>query len=191
MSWMLMGFANLMMLPLRVEYLANPTFGLAFDAATIAFLTSVMPNLARLLLSPLWGRLFDTMNFFALRITLNIGFALAIATFFTGDSFIGLLVGAIIFGISTSGGDVAWSLWVTKFAPADKVADYMAVHTFFTGVRGVIAPIVAFQLIGVSLTGLAWLSSSFIIVASLLLIPEMKKVTGAPKASPLVKEISE
>ena len=30
---------------------------------------------------------------------------------------------AILFGISNAGGDVAWSLWVTKFAPAARVAD--------------------------------------------------------------------
>ena len=78
--WMLMGFANLMMLPLRVEYLANPKYGQAVSIGTIALLTGVIPNLARLVLSPVWGHLFDRMNFFALRITLNIGFAIGILT---------------------------------------------------------------------------------------------------------------
>ena len=36
--WMLMGFANLMMLPLRVEYLANPKYGLGLTSGEIAFL---------------------------------------------------------------------------------------------------------------------------------------------------------
>ncbi|MCX7916144.1 MAG: hypothetical protein N3A53_07560 [Verrucomicrobiae bacterium] len=40
---MLMGFANLMMVPLRVEYLANPRYGLADNAATVALLTAVIP----------------------------------------------------------------------------------------------------------------------------------------------------
>ncbi|HUR47705.1 MAG TPA: MFS transporter, partial [Candidatus Saccharimonadales bacterium] len=77
--WMLMGFANLMMIPLRVEYLANPRYSLHLTVAMIALLTSVIPNMARLVLSPSWGYLFDHMNFFALRITLNAGFALGIA----------------------------------------------------------------------------------------------------------------
>src|SRR5262245_43806711 len=44
--WMLMGFANLMMLPLRVEYLANPKYSFNLTADLIAILTGVIPNLA-------------------------------------------------------------------------------------------------------------------------------------------------
>lgn len=64
------------------------------------------------------------------------------------DSLGGLALGAVIFGVANAGGDVAWSLWVTKFAPPERVADYMSVHTFFTGVRGVAAPLIAFHLVG-------------------------------------------
>ena len=56
-------------------------------------------------------------------------------------------MGGVIFGASNAGGDIAWSLWVTKFAPPGRIADYMSVHTFFTGVRGVAAPLMAFHLI--------------------------------------------
>ena len=58
-----MGFANLMMLPLRIEYLANPKYSLALQPASIAFLTGVVPNVARLVMSPVWGWLFDRANF--------------------------------------------------------------------------------------------------------------------------------
>ncbi len=190
--WMLMGFANLMMLPLRVEYLANPKYGLARSADVIALLTTVIPNLARLVLNPLWGHLFDRMNFFTLRVTLNAGFALGILTFFVSDSFTGLVLGAVIYGISNAGGDVAWSLWVTKFAPPERVADYMSVHTFFTGVRGVLAPVVGFYLIGhapVSL--LAWISALLIVAGTALLIPEIRFGKKARKSSALVEEVSE
>lgn len=145
--WMFMGFANLMMLPLRVEYLASPRYKLGLSVGMIAMLTGVIPNIARLILSPIWGHLFDRMNFFTLRVTLNIGFAIGILTFFVSNSFWGLVAGAIIFGISNAGGDVAWGLWVTKFAPPGRVADYMSIHTFFTGVRGVLAPATAFVLV--------------------------------------------
>src|SRR5262249_25331119 len=103
--WMLMGFANLMMLPLRVEYLVNPRYQLHLAIGTIALLTGVIPNLARLILSPIWGYLFDHMNFFALRVTLNVGFAVGIVTFFLTDSMAGMICGAVIFGISNAGGD--------------------------------------------------------------------------------------
>ena len=141
----------------------------------IALLTGVIPNLARLILSPVWGYLFDHMNFFLLRVLLNFGFAIGILTFFTSDSLTGLVIGAIIFGISNSGGDVAWGLWVTKFAPPGHVADYMSVHTFLTGIRGVLAPLIAFQVAAYySLGGLACCSSALIVLATLMLIPEVR-----------------
>jgi len=195
--WMLMGFANLMVIPLRVEYLANEKYGVQWDglpltAAKVALFTGVIPNLARLVMSPVWGWLFDRMNFFVLRIVLNTGFALGMLTFFATDDLMGLVAGAIIYGISNAGGDVAWSLWVTKFAPSERVADYMSVHTFFTGVRGVIAPIVAFQLAARwSPQSISWLGAGMILAATLILIPEIKAGKRGRAAAALTEEVSE
>ncbi|MBK9140259.1 MAG: MFS transporter [Verrucomicrobia bacterium] len=190
--WMLMGFANLMMLPLRVEYLASPRHGLTLPVHDIALLTGVIPNLARLLMSQVWGHLFDRMNFFALRVTLNAGFAAGILTFFLSDSWTGLVIGAIIFGVSSAGGDVAWGLWVTKFAPPEHVADYMSVHTFFTGVRGVVAPLVAFHLIRhVSLATMGWISAALIVLASVLLLPELRFGQSRRRPAPVTTEVAD
>jgi MFS family permease len=189
--WMCMGFANLMMLPLRVEYLANPKYGQMVTVENIALLTGVIPNVARLILSPIWGFVFDRMNFFALRVTLNLGFVLGILTFFLSGSFEGLVAGAIFYGISNAGGDVAWSLWVTKFAPPERVADYMSVHTFFTGVRGVLAPMIAFYSIQhLPLGTLAFLATGLIIVGSLLLVPEIR-FKPLRRGTALVEEVSD
>ena len=175
LAWMLMGFANLAMLPIRVEYLGNPRFGLGLGAAQIAWLTLVIPNAARWIMSPVWGRLFDRMNFFRLRVTLNAGFAIGIATFFMSDTPVGLVAGAVFYGISTAGGDVAWGLWVTKIAPPDHVTDYMAVHTFSTGIRGVLAPLCAFQAVQ-SLTPatMGWIAAGMIVAACGFLIPDIR-----------------
>ena len=190
--WMLMGFANLMMLPLRVEFLANPKYGQTATVETIALLTGVVPNLARLVMSPIWGYLFDHMNFFALRVTLNIGFAIGILTFFLTGSFEGMIAGAVVYGISNAGGDVAWSLWVTKFAPADRVADYMSVHTFLTGVRGVVAPLMAFFVVTkLSLGVVAGISAVLIFAGTALLLPEVRWKPHKRQAAALVEEVSE
>ena len=190
--WMLMGFANLMMLPLRVEYLANPKYGQTATVETIALLTGVVPNLARLVLSPIWGYLFDHMNFFALRVTLNLGFAIGILTFFLTGSLEGMIAGAIVYGISNAGGDVAWSLWVTKFAPPERVADYMSVHTFLTGVRGVLAPLLAFFIVGkLSLMTIALISTVLILAGTALLLPELRWKPRKREAAALVEEVSE
>jgi MFS family permease len=175
-SWMLMGFANLMMVPLRVEYLANPRYGLALDPQQVALYTVLIPGLVRLALSPLWGRLFDRMDFFAMRIVLNAGFALSILAFFTGASTAGLALGAALFGAAAAGGELVWNLWATKFAPPAQVAEYMSVHTFFTGIRGIAAPFVAFQLTQhLPIGQIALICAGLIGLASLILVPESRR----------------
>jgi len=196
-AWMFLGFALLMMAPLRVEYLANAKYGVHWHgqlltAGTIALLTGVIPNIARLILNPVWGWLFDRMNFFVLRLTLNAGFALGILSFFVNGSVAGLVAGAVFFGISNAGADVAWGLWVTKFAPPERVADYMSVHTCFTGLRGVVAPVVAFYLVSdLPLNVLGWVSVGLIVIGSAFLVPEIKFGRAARPGPTLVEEISD
>lgn len=196
-SWMFLGFATLMMSPLRVEYLANPAHGITLHGqpltpAQIALLVSVIPNLARLVLSPVWGFLFDRMNFFILRISLNTGFALGAISFFVGGNIFWLVVAAILFGIANAGADVAWSLWVTKFAPPERVADYMSVHTFFTGVRGVLAPLAAFYFIaGLPLDYVGWICAGLIVIGTSLLVPEIKAGKLARPGAALTEEVAD
>jgi hypothetical protein len=180
-----------MMLPLRVEYLAHPRYGLEMSPEMIALLTGVIPSQAHLVMSPAWGRLFDRMNFFALRVVLNMGFALGILAFFTSDTIPGLMLGSVLFGMSQAGGAVAWSLWVTKFAPPHRVADYMSVHTFFTGLRGLVAPFAAFYLAQSSTIGvLGGISAGMIVLASLVLVREYQLGKAPDPAVTLVKEAS-
>jgi MFS family permease len=184
-SWMLMGVANLMMVYMRVVYLADPRFGEQLSPTQIALVTLVIPNAARLLLSTVWGKLFDRMNFFAMRITLNIGFALGGLMFYTDRDMSSLVIGALIFGVANAGGDIAWSLWVTKLAPADRVAEYMSVHTFFTGVRGTLAPHLAFFFVNAySMQALSHACAALILLASVMLVPEMRAAKDRPVMPP-------
>lgn len=174
-AWMFMGFGNLMLLPLRVEYLASERYGIEADAATIVLLTVTVPSVVRLLCMPVFGALFDRLSFFSARIMVNLLFAIYVAAFFSGTSDLGLFLGAVAFGVGSAGGDLMWSLWVTKFAPAGRVADYMGLHTFFTGIRAVSAPIVGFIVIEhMSLETVAWMAAGLIIVSSLVLLPEAR-----------------
>jgi MFS family permease len=175
LAWMLLGFGVLMMVPLRVEYLANARYGLALSEAEIAILLSIVPNVARLVSAPLWGRIFDRMDFFRLRIVLNWTFVIGTVGFFATDSWPALLISAAVVGIATSGGDLAWNLWVTKFAPIDRVSDYMAVHVFFTGVRGMLAPLVGFLLLQyVPLQQLS-LMSAMLMVVSIFVLTRLRR----------------
>lgn len=174
-AWMLMGFGNLMLLPLRVEYLAEPEYGIAADAAMITLLTVTIPSVIRFAATPLFGRMFDKLSFFSARIITNLLFAVYVVAFFSGTSEVALWVGSITLGIAIAGGDLMWMLWVTKFAPPDRVADYMGLHTFFTGVRAVSAPLLAFVVVErLSLGWVAAIAAALMVVSSIVLVPEMR-----------------
>ncbi len=180
-SWMFLGIGNLVMLPLRVELLARPdSLGEVRTAAEIALLTAVIPNVARLSTTLWWGRLFDRWNFFVLRALLNFLFAAAILAFFLGDRMWVLVVGAVLYGLANSGGDVVWSLWVTRVTVPERVADYMAVHTFFTGIRGVLAPVIAYAAMErFPLGWTAWGCAIAILIANVILLPEISERRGS------------
>jgi MFS family permease len=172
-AWMFMGFGNLMLLPLRVEYLAKSRYGIEASPRKIALLTITIPAIVRLVTLPVFGRIFDRVSFFAARIVVNLFFATYIAAFFTGTSTTGLVIGAVLFGIGSAGGDLMWTLWVTKFAPPGRVADYMGLHTFSTGIRAVAAPILGFLVIEkMSLVAVAIMASALIVMSSAMLVPE-------------------
>ena len=174
LSWMFIGFANLMTIPLRVEYLSNSKYGVAADAAKIALLTVTVPAIVRLVMTPFFGWIFDRMNFFGLRIAVNIAFGISIGSFFASRSTAGLVAASIAFGVGIAGGDVLWSLWATKFAPHDQVADYMALHTFTTGMRAVTAPFIGFWLVGqFPVRNVGVVCGVMTLVGSLVIVPDM------------------
>jgi MFS family permease len=174
-AWMLMGFGNLMLLPLRVEYLANPDYGIAADAAFITLVTVAIPSVVRLVCLPFFGRVFDRVTFFSARIVVNVLFAAYVAAFFSGGSTLGLVIGALVLGVATAGGDLMWSLWVTKFAPPERTADYMGLHTFLTGLRAVTAPLLGFLIIErMSIEVVAAIAAGLMVLASAMLWPEAK-----------------
>lgn len=170
--WMLMGFGNLMMFPLRVEYLANPAYGINATNTQIAIATAVLPSVVRLATTHVWGIIFDRYNFFRVRAALNSVFVLAMLTFFFTDNIWIIYLGGAFFGLAMAGGNIAWNLWVTKFAPPGRAADYMSVHTFFTGVRGVLAPFVGFLCIGyLSASTTSWIAASLVVTSIILIEP--------------------
>lgn len=170
--WMLMGFGNLLMLPLRVEYLANPQFGIDATNTQIALVTAVVPSVVRLATTHVWGSFFDRYDFFVIRTVLNGFFLVAILVFFSTRSLWVIGVAGALIGMAMAGSNIAWNLWVTKFAPPGRASDYMSVHTFLTGVRGVLAPFVGFWLIvRISPMATAWIGAGLIALSMVLLDP--------------------
>ncbi len=68
----------------------------------------------------------------------------------------------------------------------------MSVHTFFTGVRGLAAPLTAFYLVSIlPLNLLGWISAGLILIGSCFLVPEIKFGKTARPAAALVEEVPE
>jgi MFS family permease len=171
LTWYILGFGNLLLLPLRAQFAAGSD-GLALPPWQALVAVAVIPEALSLLTMTLWGRMFDRMNFIVVRMLINVFFGTSCFITFTGPAW-GLLVGSVLFGIAKGGGQVAWSLWVTKFAPPDRTADYMATHTFLTGTRGVLSAWVAFGLLGTwfSFQQLSWIGGGLVSLATLMLVP--------------------
>ena len=174
-SWMILGFGNLLCFSLFVEYISNPEYGYDLDEFTIATVTGVIPEVMFLIFVVGWGVIFDRMNFFLVRCMINVLFAAGILFYFVGDGMWALCVGIGFHGIARAGGNVAWSLWVTKFAKGAHVAEYMSVHTFLTGFRGIVAPFVAFRIVGSQgAATLGVIGAGLIIVATLMILPSVR-----------------
>ena len=178
-TWMLLGLGNLMCMVLFVEYAANPEYGFHFTDAEVSIVTTTVPMLAFIGSVFLWGMIYDKMEFYRLRVTVNLFFCAGILVFFLAPNYLLLCVGMALHGMGKAGGNVLWSLWVTKFAPADKVSEYMSVHTSLTGARGIFSAFIAFPLLlwaGPAVVGIT--GASLILLSSLWLMPEVKENWG-------------
>lgn len=186
-TWSLFGLANLAMMPQRFEYVSQGAYGFSLSPGLIALVNGVIPEVVRVLTVVPMGRLFDRMNFIHLRIFINLFLLGYQVVFFTSTSFLGLCLGAIMLGVGNAGGSVAWSLWVTRYATAENTARYMAVHTFFTGLRGIVAPYFGYWLASLgSIRTAAWVSSGMIAVScGVLLLLERRSLKGDSRLSDL------
>ena len=104
-----------------------------------------------------------------------LGLGVAIVIFFTSDNWNQFVVASFIYGVMAAGADVAWHLWVTKIAPPERVADYMASHTFLTGVRGALGPVIGF--LALEYFSKDWIPGCVIVLvlaACYLLVPEWR-----------------
>jgi hypothetical protein len=175
LTWFIMGFANLWTIPLRVDYVTSAEYGIEGSAIFVALIITIIPDTIRMLFIPFWAKLFDRMNFVTLRILLNLLFAIGVAAFFISKNPWIIGAGSALIGMAFAGGSIAWNLWVTKYAPPGKTAAYMSVHVSLTGIRGTIGPIIGYWTAGqIGLLNIGLLSAAMMVVASLMLIPEIK-----------------
>ncbi len=173
-SWMLLGMGNLLSFALFVEYITNPVYGFELDAGKAGLITSTIPMLVFIVCVVPWGMVFDRMPFYRVRVMVNVFFLIGILVYYLGGTYLSLCIGMALHGIGRSGGNILWSLWVTRFATEDRVGEYMSVHSCLTGVRGTLAPVIAFSVAGVAGPGVvAMAGAALILISSLILLPEL------------------
>jgi MFS family permease len=174
--WMVFGLGNLLSLALFVEYISNPVYGFAYDAKTVGIITSTVPMVVFIACVMPWGMVFDRLPFYSVRALVNVFFILAILIYFLGNSFFTLCLGIGLHGVARSGGNILWTLWVTRFADSERVVEYMSVHSFLTGVRGILAPFIAYAVASyASPVWVAGTSACLIFFSTLTILPEIRK----------------
>ena len=171
-AWFLFGFGSLLVAPLRILYLTEPQYGFDLPAVQVAFIAGTVPDIMRLVFTPIWANLFDRYNFVAVRVVLNLFTIAGIVLFFQFHSLPLVMIGSAFMGAFSAGGMLAWNLWVTRFADRARTAAYMSVHTFATGVRMILG-----ATIGISVASqagaplVAWIATGFVVVGTLALLP--------------------
>lgn len=172
--WMLIGLGNLISVAIYVEFAANPVHGLNLSSAAVGALTSTLPTVFAMVSILFWGRMFDRRHFYRVRGLINLLFVVSTVCYFGGATPLWMAVGMAAHGLARAGGDVSWNLWVTKFARPDQVAEYMSVHAFLTGLRGLVAPFIAFHLIGnFPPRVVAAICAGLILTGTSLIVPEI------------------
>lgn len=109
-------------------------------------ISGVVPILLMPLSIPIWSRLLDNVHIIRFRAIHSWAFvsaaaAMLFATVTHQPQY--LWLSAILQGAAFGGGMLAWNLGHHDFAPAHKASQYMGVHVTLTGLRGIIAPILA------------------------------------------------
>ena len=173
-SWMLLGLGNLIALPIRVEYLADPAYGVDASNTSIAILMLVVPSIARILSTKMWGHFFDRLHFVTTRNLLNIFFLASIACFFFTTNIYVLALAMAFQGMAFGGGRIFWSLWVTKISPDEKASSYMSIHMALTGLRGTIAPFIGYAILSYSSPYSVGIVGMVLILVSIVLFESVR-----------------
>jgi len=137
------------------------------------FVLQIVPMVTVLVATQMWAPLFDRVHISVFRVyQTSVSVSAQLALFAgamygmhvnerTGLVLIGLA--QVLNGITNAGGNLAWNLGHNDFAPADRAADYMAVHVMLTGVRGCVAPF-----LGVWLYEVPWVGRRIFLLSAVV-----------------------
>jgi len=144
MVWMFtLGSGNLMLTAPLVITLREQ-FHLGYLGGIV--IIQSIPYIVMPLAIPFWARLLDRVHVVRFRALHSWFFVAAQACVLIATLLHALplmFVATVLLGIAFAGGALAWNLGHLDFAPAHKASQYMSVHVTLTGVRGLLAPLIA------------------------------------------------
>jgi len=140
------GFGNLMVLPALVLVLTEQ---FALTEAPSMLITAAIPLGLMPVFIPFWSHYLDRTNILEFRSVhcwcfVSMIVVILVATL-TNQVWL-LFVAAVLKALAMAGGVLGWNLGHHDFAPRHIAAQYMGVHVTLTGLRGMIAPLLAVPL---------------------------------------------
>ena len=187
--WFVVGLSNLWLMPIRVLRLEE----IGMSEGQIMLANVVIPSLTVLFTIGLWGRLLYRINFGIYRIILSVLFAGGTMIFFATGSLTVVCLGAFVWTVALSGGQLSWRLIATFFTTTNRAAVHMSIHAFLCGVRGIVGPMLALYVHeSYNSQFVAELSTYGFLLSALLFIPLvfiMKKRSGRTSAQPSIAPV--
>ena len=169
LGYVLLGIGNAMVIPIRIEYMANIAYDINASNFHITLITVVIPGASMIISTKIWGFIFDRVNFITVRLLINLCFIASFLTFFNSTDLVTLGISTMINGFAIAGGMIVWHLWVTKVAPKEKVPAYMSAHISFSGIKGLVAPAIGYLILHLlSPNAVALTASALIVLSSLM-----------------------
>jgi MFS family permease len=145
--WSLIEFGNLIMILLRIEYVANNRFGLNLSNTQITWLVGIVPITVSMITSRSWGRLFDRLRIETMQAAMGGFTILSMSLFFLSTNYYWMLFSMSLYGLAFGAQKILNQLWLTKIVHAEGISDYISAFSMINGVRGIVAPIVAYWLL--------------------------------------------
>ncbi len=145
----LSGFSFMMINPPLVFMVSKQLTDPIKQYVLATVVLQIIPMITSIVFTQVWAPLFDRLHITTFRVFQGSVSVMALAALFVGAAMGHLWMVAVaqfLIGTSLAGGNLAWSLGHTDFAPKGQAATYMGIHVMLTGLRGFIAPFAGAQL---------------------------------------------
>ena len=150
LGYVLLGIGTSMVVPIRVEFMADPKYNINASNLNITLINVVIQGVSMILSVRIWGYIFDRFNFITTRLLVNLCFIISFLTFFLSTNLYIMAASVVFNGFALGGGMIIWSLWVTKIAPKEVSTAYMSAHVSTSGLKGLVSPAIAYGLLALT-----------------------------------------